>query len=271
MSDGFSVERVQEYEHRTWDRCSKKYLDGFAELTKETIPLLVEGAEIDRDDQVLDLGSGPGHVANHLAQQGARVTGIDFVASMIDLSKEKYPELDFRMANGEQLPFEDESFDAVVSNFVVHHLARPEMVFREVSRVLKPNCRIAFTVFADPEAQSTIGAFFKAFEQYSALEELPHGPLFGVTDLSLYTAMLESAGLGDSKFDFHDIEWRAETPDPIIDSFWAWGDMRAMSQDLQNKIETATRHNLAPYQQESGDYVFPHRVLVGSAATGPKS
>ena len=78
--------------------------------------------------------------------------------------------------------------------------------------------------------------------------------------------MLESGGLKDASFDFHDIIWRAETPDPIITSFWAWGNMSAMSQGLQNQIESATRDNLAQYQQESGDYAFPHRVLLGRAS-----
>ena len=266
MSNGFSAETVHEYEHETWDRCSKKYLDGFAGLSQETIPSLIEAAEIAKGDKVLDLGSGPGHVADHLAQLGAQVTGIDFVQSMIDVSQQKYPKIDFRMANAEKLPFEDDGLDAVVSNFVVHHLARPEVVFREVARVLTPGGRFAFTVFADPEAQSSIGAFFQAFEQYSALEELPHGPLFGVTDLSLYTSMLESAGLGNAEFDFQNIVWRSESPDPIVNSFWDWGNMSAMPQDLQDKIETATRQNLAPYQQASGDYAFPHQVLLGSAA-----
>ena len=168
MLDGFSVEEVHEYEQKTWERCSKSYLDGFAGLTKETIPLLLEAIEINKEDKVLDLGSGPGHVADHLARQGARVTGIDFVQSMVEVSTKKYPHIDFRIANAEQLPFEDDSFDVVVSNFVVHHLARPEDVFSEVSRVLKPNSRFAFSVFGDPEAQSTIGAFFQAFEQYCA-------------------------------------------------------------------------------------------------------
>lgn len=265
MSNGFSAETVHEYEHETWDRCSDKYLEGFAGLSQETIPRLIEAAEITEGDKVLDVGSGPGHVADHLARHGAEVTGVDFVQSMIDVSKAKFPEIEFRRANAEQLPFEDNGFDAVVSNFVVHHLARPEKVFGEVARVLRPGGRFAFTVFADPEAQSSIGAFFQAFEQFSPLEELPHGPLFGVTDLSLYTSMLESAGLNNAEFAFHDITWRSETPDPIVDSFWDWGNMRAMPQDLQDKIETATRQNLAPYRQQSGDYAFPHKVLLGKA------
>ena len=49
-----------------------------------------------------------------------------------------------------------------MSNLVVHHLARPAAVFREVSRVLAPGGRFAFVVWAAPEEQTGFGVFFAA-------------------------------------------------------------------------------------------------------------
>lgn len=265
MSNEFDAAKVNEYEHDTWDRCAEEYLNGFAGLSRETIPLLEKAAKINEGDKILEIGSGPGHIADYFSKNRVEVTGIDFVKSMIKVAKERYPHIIFREANAEQLPFEDETFDVVISNFVVHHLARPKVVFREVCRVLRSGGRFAFTVFADPEAQSSIGAFFQAFEQYLTLEELPHGPLFGVTDLELYKSMLGAGGLSDFEFDFQKIMWCVETPDPVINSFWDWGNMKEVPQELQDKIETATRNNLRQYQQESGEYALPHKVLLGSA------
>jgi ubiquinone/menaquinone biosynthesis C-methylase UbiE len=65
------------------------------------------------------------------------------------------------------LPFDDARFEAVVSNFVVHHLARPDVVFREVCRVLEPGGSFAFVVFERPEAQSSIGAFLRGCRRTS--------------------------------------------------------------------------------------------------------
>ena len=93
----------------------------------------------------------------------------------------------------------------------MHHLARPEVVFKEVCRVLKPGGRFAFTVFAAPEAQSSIGAFFGAIEAHHSLDELPHGPLFGVTDLSVYESMLRAGGLTQIEFDFCEVTWQTRT------------------------------------------------------------
>ena len=151
-----------------------------------------------------------------------------------------------------------------MSNFVVHHLARPEVAFKEVCRVLKSGGVLVFTVFASPQAQSSIGAFFAAVETHHPLHELPHGPLFGVTDLSVYESMLHAGGLSNLKFDFRKITWRAETLDSVVASFWSWGNMAALPTEVQGKIEATTRENLEPYAQEGG-YVLPHEVLLGSA------
>jgi len=255
---------VQQFEHDTWSRCADEYLDGFAGLTAPAVPLLVHAARIGAGDHVLEVGSGPGHIAAALAETGADVAGIDFSASMVEVAKSRYPTLSFREADAESIPFDDESFDAVVSSFVVHHLARPETVFREVHRVLKPGGRFAFAVFAAPEAQSSIGAFFGAVEAHGSPEDLPHGPLFGVTDLGIYESMLRQAGLIDSAFSMEPTMWHAPSADPVIRSFRNWGNMAALPASVWERIESATRESLKAYERD-GALAMPHEALVGSA------
>jgi len=264
MTKALDADQVHRYEHETWSRCAAEYLDGFAGLTRGTLPLLIEAARVGAGKRVLEIGSGPGHVAEALTQAGATVTGIDFSASMVDVARRSYPHIEFQEADAEELPFEADTFDAVVANFVVHHLARPEVVFQEVRRVLKPGGRFAFAVFADPAAQSSIGAFFAAVEEHHSLEELPHGPLFGVTDLGVYESMLGAGGLTDFAFDTRKITWLAKTLDPVVASFWNWGNMSGLPQDVQDRIEATTRAHLQRYAQE-GEYAFPHEALLGSA------
>jgi SAM-dependent methyltransferase len=226
---------------------------------------LSEAAGIQRGSQVLEIGSGPGHVADMLVQAGASVTGVDFSSKMVEVAQSRYPEITFRQADAEQLPFEATSFDAVVANFVVHHLARPETVFREVNRVLKPGGRFAFAVWGAPEEQSSIGAFFGAVMAHHDLEELPHGPLFGVTERSVYEPLLTQAALEDCQLSIHEVIWKADSLDPILRGFWDWGDMASLPTEIQTKIEDTTRENAQPYEQDGG-YSFPHSILFGSAS-----
>ena len=264
MSEGFDPDVVAKFERDTWSRCADDYVDTFAGLTGETVPLLSEAARIQPGSQVLEIGSGPGHVADLLVQAGAIVTGVDFSPKMVEVAQSKYPEITFRQADAEQLPFEASSFDSVVANFVVHHLARPEKVFREVYRVLKPGGRFAFAVWGAPEEQSSIGAFFGAVMAHYDLEELPHGPLFGVTERSVFEPLLTQAALEDCQLSIHDVTWKADSLDPILKGFWDWGNMAALPAETQTKIEETTRENAQLYEQD-GRYAFPHSILFGSA------
>jgi ubiquinone/menaquinone biosynthesis C-methylase UbiE len=254
---------VAQYERETWNRCADSYLDTFAGLTGETVPLLVDAAGIGSGRTVLEIGSGPGHVAHALARTGAVVTGIDFAADMVKVAQHRFPQLTFREANAEQLPFDEASFNAVVSNFVVHHLARPDVVFREVFRVLEPGGSFAFIVFERPEAQSSIGAFFEAVGQHHDLGELPHGPLFGA-DRAAYEGPLDASGLATLRFETHEIRWRSQTVEPILRAFMAWGNIAALAKDVYTSIEATARAKLEIYRDGTG-YAFPHVVLLGVA------
>jgi SAM-dependent methyltransferase len=264
MNKAFDPDVVTEYERETWSRCADDYTDTFAGITGETVPLLSEAARIGLGSQVLEIGSGPGHVADLLVQAGAIVTGVDFSPKMVEVAQRKYPAITFRQADAEQLPFDAASFDSVVANFVVHHLARPEIVFREVYRVLKPGGRFAFAVWGAPEEQSSIGAFFGAVMAHYDLEELPHGPLFGVTERSVYEPLLSQAALQDCQLSIHEVTWKVDSLDPILKGFWDWGNMAALPAETQTKIEETTRENAQPYEQD-GRYTFPHSILFGSA------
>jgi SAM-dependent methyltransferase len=264
MTEGFNPDAVAKYERETWGRCAEDYIDTFAGITRETVPLLMRAAGIQAGNQVLEIGSGPGHVAELMAQAGAGVIGVDFSSKMVEVARSKYPEIAFGQADAEALPFDADSFDAVVANFVVHHLARPEKVFHEVNRVLRPGSRFAFAVWGAPEEQSSIGAFFGAVLAHYDLEELPHGPLFGVTERSVYEPLLTQAALTDCQLSVHEVTWKANSLDPILKGFWDWGNMAALPAETQMRIRESTRENAQPYRRDGG-YAFPHSILFGSA------
>ena len=114
------------------------------------------------------------------------------------------------------------------------------------------------------EEQSSIGAFFGAVMAHHDVAELPHGPLFGVTERSVYEPLLAQAGLESCRLSIHEVTWKADSLEPILNGFWDRGNMAALPAETQDKISEATQDNSQGYE-ENGRYAFPHAILFGSA------
>jgi ubiquinone/menaquinone biosynthesis C-methylase UbiE len=95
--------------------------------------------------KILDVGTGTGFLSIPLAELGHDVVGIDMSEGMMSLcrskSQERNLEIDLRKGDAEALPFNDESFDIVVSRWVLWTLLHPERAVAEWHRVLKPGGR----------------------------------------------------------------------------------------------------------------------------------
>lgn len=255
---------IRNYELETWTRCSKNYQETFGMLMDQTIPAVIRAGKIDSHSRVLDIGCGPGNSTIALGKTGAKVTGIDFSQKMIDVATSTYPELDFKLADTENIPENDSTFDAVIANYVVHHLADPEKVFLEIARVLKPNGRFVFVVWGPNEEQTSFGAFFNAFMAHHELSDLPHGPLYGVVEREIFLPMIEKGGLYNLKISKHNTVWNYQTLSPIMEGLWTWGNLAAFPQDKQDKIEKDMIVNCKSFVNANG-YSFPHSAILGSA------
>ena len=111
---------------------------------------LLERMALPAGASVLDLGAGTGTFAIELKRRhpDAHVVGVDPDPEILAIARRKAAEagvdVDLREAFGEDLPFDDDSFDAVVSTLVFHHL-KPDAkraTLAEVARVLKPDGRL---------------------------------------------------------------------------------------------------------------------------------
>ena len=97
---------------------------------------------------VLDVGCGPGHLARRLAARGLDVTGLDLDPAMIERARARGAEEShlagspaFVVGDAAALPFDDASFDGVVSTLSMHHWDHVPGGIREISRVLRSDGR----------------------------------------------------------------------------------------------------------------------------------
>ena len=162
----FDPEAVRAFERAGWERAAAGYQSSFATVTRLFIDPLLEDARIGPGMNVLDIACGTGLVAARVAAHGARVVGLDFSKAMLALARARHPAIAFDEGDAEALPYADDTFDAVVSNFGIHHVPRPPLALREAYRVLRGGGRVAFTVWADPAENVAWKLLFDALARH---------------------------------------------------------------------------------------------------------
>lgn len=110
-------------------------------LAESVVP--VEGAVI------LDLGCGAGHASFAVAPFAKKVVAYDITQSMLDVvalaaTTRSLHQIETRHGSVEKLPFEDASFDCVISRYSAHHWFDVRLALSEVKRVLKPSGKFCF-------------------------------------------------------------------------------------------------------------------------------
>jgi SAM-dependent methyltransferase len=112
--------------------------------------------------RILDVACGAGQISIPAARAGAKVTGIDIAANLIEQARARAQaeNLDARFDEGdaEMLPYEDSSFDLVISLIGAMFAPRPEMVAAELKRVCRPGGRI---IMANWTPSGFVGQMFR--------------------------------------------------------------------------------------------------------------
>jgi SAM-dependent methyltransferase len=139
------------FEHTGWQNAAARYGGSFAHATGAYAEALLNAAGAAPGMRLLDVACGPGLVAAAAVARGCAVEGVDFSAAMLGLARARVPKGVFHEADAEALPLPDASFDAVVSNFGLHHFPFPARALAEIRRVLRPGGTFAATVWAAPE------------------------------------------------------------------------------------------------------------------------
>ncbi len=101
-------------------------------------------------ERVLDLAAGTGTSSEPFRAAGATVVPCDFSLGMLQVGKKQLPHLPFTAGDGMQLPFADDTFDAVTISFGLRNIHDPVQGLRELLRVTRPGGRVVVCEFSTP-------------------------------------------------------------------------------------------------------------------------
>jgi SAM-dependent methyltransferase len=118
-------------------------------------------------ERILDLSTGTGWTSRVVARRGATVIGADIASELLDAARARAAaeklSIEYQLGDAEQLPFEDGTFDAVVSTVGVMFASRPEAAARELARVCRKGGRIALTTWV---SDGNVLKMFQVMKRY---------------------------------------------------------------------------------------------------------
>ncbi|MEP7013902.1 MAG: class I SAM-dependent methyltransferase [Verrucomicrobiota bacterium] len=259
-----------EFEHEGWQRVAEKYDSIWSSSTRQFIPPLLDATGVSSGQSLLDVGCGPGYVSAAAAERGAVPIGLDFSREMIAIAKKMFPKIEFCNGDAQRLPFTDNSFDRVLSNFALLHVAEPERVCTEANRVLKPGGKFGFTIWA-PAAESPYAKIIDdAIQSHADLDVgVPTGPphhLYSGRDE--FRRALERAGFEGSSMilKLHTIKWKVPTARFIFDAernagVRTAGLLARQTAEKLDAIQSAIEMSVRAYGQGEG-FAIPKAAYI---------
>lgn len=233
-------EAFRDFEIAGWEAKAHAYHRFFEPITGRVIEPLLDAAHVGSGTRTLDVATGPGYVAARAATRGASVVGVDIAEHMVVLAASLHPEIEFRQADAESLPFTGGSFDAVMANFLVPHLGRPEQAVTELARVLAPGGRLALTTWDAPERVRIIGVLLDAVELAGASPppDLPLGPpFFRFSEDDEFVGLLQQTGLEGTEIRTLSFTHRLSGPNQLWEGLLG-GTIRTAPLVLWQAVET---------------------------------
>lgn len=261
----------REFEHAGWESIPTQYHDAFSTLTTQAIGPLLDAVDVRGGTRVLDVATGPGYVAAAAAQRGARVVGLDFSAAMVAEARRQNPGIEFQEGDAEELVFSDGTFDAVIMNFGLLHLGRPDQAVTEACRVLRQGGKAGFTVWAKPEDAVGFGIVLQAVQKHGNMNvPIPPGPpFFRFSEPEEYRRVLRAAGFVEPHVVPVPQVWRLRSADALFEimqgsTVRTAGLLRAQTSQALNAIRTEIQTAVEIYRR--GDAIeLPMPAVLASA------
>ena len=135
------------HRHVGFGKWAEQYDDGIQGRVARWFYDAVLTCQVEDGCRVLDVGCGTGRLLSRFAERGAVGSGVEVAPEMVAVARRANPQMDIHQGTADDLPFDDATFDLVVTCLAYHHLDHREQFLSEAARVLVPRGRL---VIAEP-------------------------------------------------------------------------------------------------------------------------
>ena len=171
-----SIQAHNERAASVWNSGGERY-DQISRGIADSIEHCVLRLDPKPGERILDLATGTGWTSRLVARRGAQVVGADISSELVafaaDRAKAEGLDIEYQVADAENLPFADGSFDAVISTCGIMFASRPEAAAEQLARVCRRGGRIALTTWL---SESNLFKMFMVMRPYMAPPPNPAPP-----------------------------------------------------------------------------------------------
>lgn len=233
---------------------------------------LADAAEIRPGQRVLDVACGTGVLARTVARRvgpTGSVSAIDANPGMLAVARRVSPGIDWREGSAESLPYDGDTFDAVVSQFALMLFSDPEGALGEMRRVLKPDGHLVAAVFGAIDSLPAYTAMVGVYERVvdKGVGDMLRVP-FSMGDPDRLASLFDAAGIGVAVIETR--EGKAYFPDVrnmVLSDVKGWFPFAGIHLD-EGMIEAVVREAetaLEPFRTSEGAVEFRVPVHMISA------
>ena len=221
---------------------------------------MLDAAEVGTDTSILDVGCGAGGSSVLAKERGAVVYGIDVAEGLLSFAIQRVPNGIFKIADIENLPYEDNSFDVIFAANSLQYSEDRIGALHELKRVCKPNGQIIAGLFGQPE-KVDYRVVFKAVRD--TMPEPPKGG--GPFELSMsgkLEGLFAEAGLVNIKTGEVNCPFEYDS----FESFW-YGNVSAgpfqgmLNMIGENELKSAVREAVNRFRLDDGRINIPQNMF----------
>jgi ubiquinone/menaquinone biosynthesis C-methylase UbiE len=147
------LEQIKE----TWNNFSHDYVETMEQVTTLIYENILPLAKIESASKILEVGCGAGNgirILCSIKPQNSSITACDISESMLSIAQSRnFPDTTFLLANNEDLPFQNNSYDRYIANLSLHIVENPIKMIEEAFRVLQPGGVALFSSVGKPRRE----------------------------------------------------------------------------------------------------------------------
>lgn len=242
-----------------WSHAAADWAYLFEPHARDAVEAVIGLAEIGSGSRVLDVACGAGFATGRIARVGARVSGIDAAAGLLEIAERRTPSGEFVCGDMFDLPWADDSFDAVVAFNGVW--GGCEAAVAEMARVCRPGGHIGLTYWGSANRLDLLSYFMTiATAAPGVSEEIVE--LAAINQPGVAETILSNEGFVELRFGVADAVLE------FVDEEAAWRTLRSpglIVPAIEHTGETALRRQvldaIAPFRSEDGTYRLVNELV----------